>query len=426
MKKGCGWALVALVTGLSLSVGLVANRWDFGAETSDLEGAAREYRAAGLPWTAAELAVPVSPEENAAPLLRQAIAALPPERVELQAFAPALSLAHEAAKRPKLNLGLDLDLGFRLNAGEYSHFPRIVHGFVSRAIAKARKGDDDGALADLEDACRIGTLLRAEPLMRGIGTGERCVRRALSGAIECLAIVGERPKRLTKYQAWLARPIPFPDYGRAWRGEIYLAVAAARALDNASLFNLLVLGPNLRAFRKTSPAPPLREGFPEDPLVQAFMARGLRENATLARATKGLRVPLPDLIRASRAIQRRNASQKGFSHALDPILFPTFDFMEGAHPANEALRAVAIAFIDALRLHAKTGKWPEAVETPDPLGKGPLRLRQEDGRFRLYSVGRNHLDDGGRTWAETHSMHRRTDDLVAVYPPFPPEERSRG
>lgn len=85
----------------------------------------------------------------------------------------------------------------------------------------------------------------------------------------------------------------------------------------------------------------------------------------------------------------------------------------GCHPL--AAQAVALAFADALILHARTGRWPTTVTVTDPLGTGPLHTRFDHGRFRVWSVGRDGKNDGGFvSW-----KGKRSDDLVAVYPPIP-------
>ena len=71
----------------------------------------------------------------------------------------------------------------------------------------------------------------------------------------------------------------------------------------------------------------------------------------------------------------------------------------------QALRDAAIVLIAAERFRMAVGRWPETYDelrpkylkhVPlDPFGDGPLRLKRFEDGLAVYSVGANHVDDGG-------------------------------
>ena len=417
-----------MVAFLALGIGLLARRWDLGAAEGDLEAAARDYRAAGLPWTAADLARPLPKASDAAPLILKALDAMPgrahltldARSADLDRCAPALRLAHAAAKRPAADFRVDYDrgLGVKFRFASSGAADGLTLAFAARAARRATGGDDAGALADLEDARRLAGLVGSEPSVMGVLSGGACARNALSGAERCLAAAAANPVRLARYRAWIAAPLPRPDAARAWRGEVYQAVAIARNLSREQLAGFLLPGLGIDPWRAAPVRPLRRTGLPEDPVARAFLARCLRLNAELARATHGLSDPPARVTEAAQAIRRRAARDDGLSHALDDLLFVPLT-LGGMQTQNEARRVVLLALADALAIHAKTARWPTELAPPDPYAQGPLRCRLEGEGFRIWSVGPNGKDDGGWTRLKSHHVVVRLDDIVAAYPPAP-------
>ena len=65
----------------------------------------------------------------------------------------------------------------------------------------------------------------------------------------------------------------------------------------------------------------------------------------------------------------------------------------------------------------RTGHWPTAVSGEDPFTGGPLKVRKGTD-FRVYSVGCDGVDDGGRVRRELPKMEKGWGDEVAAYPPI--------
>lgn len=357
MRKGCGYALVALATGLALAVGLVARRVDLGDALDDADRAARDYRAQGLPWTAADiLPPPVPAARNAGPGLRRAADAvrrLPyvvvgaPATV-LDRFVPGMALVHEAVKRPLLDFGRDPDLGMGLRLPEHTPLINLARAFATRAARRAATGDDGSALADLEDARRLGALLAQEPDMIAAFASESCLEAAYDAARTCLASAAKSPSRLVRYRRWLARPVPPLDVARAWRGEIYSALATARNLSREQIAGFLVPGLFGNPWRAPARTPILREGLPDDPLARAFTARCLRANAEFAALTHGLRDSLGTLVARSHDLRARMWRDDGLSHALDDLIFPVYRHLDRLFSRRARAREMALARADAL------------------------------------------------------------------------------
>jgi len=80
------------------------------------------------------------------------------------------------------------------------------------------------------------------------------------------------------------------------------------------------------------------------------------------------------------------------------------------------------AMVSALVVRAKTGRMPKTIaEIPgswiDPFSKKALRMVFVGDSTRIYSVGFDRVDSGGRTKLEA-GKGSYSDDIIAAYPPL--------
>lgn len=116
------------------------------------------------------------------------------------------------------------------------------------------------------------------------------------------------------------------------------------------------------------------------------------------------------------ALDREVEGKRELSYTLERVLFGDIGQAARAIVSSEARRAVQLGFAEALTTHALTGRWPTQVSGVDPFTGGPLRVKRTARDFRVYSVGRDGKDDGGRTRREAPKTEGATYDEAAVYP----------
>ncbi|RYG24726.1 hypothetical protein EON82_09735 [bacterium] len=346
------WRWLLWTIGLAAVASIVANLVfvDYHQASRELPKALREYREEGLPWLASDLALPnIRESENAAEPLRRAIAALPKNTIDynpsgnvpygilrpVAGYERAFALVAEAVRRPRLDFGRDLDIGAYVLFPEEAGVKHLVRALMGRAELRTRKGDDAGALADLDIARHLVRLIAQDRGMVAALVAASCDGMISGQARRCLVQAANDPARLRRYRDWLARPAPLLDLRRPFRDEIFMAVANARNLDR------LGVGTSWNPFTDMEPfmchyphddEPTLeltsanvrRDGLPQALRARAYLARNLQMWTELSRDTNRLREPIEKVTAHTDTIVLRYASPFTTSHIFDPLLFPVY------------------------------------------------------------------------------------------------------
>ncbi len=342
------------------------------------------------------------------------------------------------------------------------HQREIARSLATRAMGRIGEGDLNAAWSDLQAIHRVS---------QHVGRGPTLIEALVALAIDSMAFQGEvhvlNSPKLTPQQAKR-----FLDDLKSLRqlpsmadkidvGERYLALDAvqtlARHVEEKGLFKMLQI---LQALSETTD----REGvlpvaFQDDAGNQADRPadNGLDWNITLRllngwydRLTTACREPnfhkRKALLAAINLDIKKLATettdtkavlkllqQKGPKEAiatligkiLVSLLLPAVDAVRSAEDGAKVRRDVVRLGL-ALKLHwLENGSLPETLDglTPrylktipqDPLSGAGLRYSVEDGRFLLYSVGRNGIDDLGRSEADATREPKpqpKWDDIV--------------
>ena len=402
--------------------------YDFPAASAELDDAARAYRAEGLPFVARDIAPPhVDADRNAAPAIRAAVAILPPKRVEagleralrkpgptdgalVAQYAKGLTLLDAVRDRSRADFVRNWDLGYDLEFPEFQGMKALARAASLRAIGEAKRKDDAAALRDLDLAQRIGRWAGDEPTMIAMLVRIGIESTALDAAARCLAGAKGDRNRIALYARWAQTPAPPLDFRRALRGEAWTGVVATRNLDR--------MVKDADGDDHLDPHRLRRDGLPEDQRQRAFMTRLLQVWIEGSRETEGFRKTPREVGRRTDAIEERWYRKRGFSRMMATILFPNLGGAGNAVVALDARRSVLRGLAEAMDSEARTGHWPTAVAGKDPFTGRPLRVRAGK-EYRVYSVGSDGKDDGGRLRREAPKTSGATFDEVAACPPVP-------
>ncbi len=423
---------------------------DFGTEARNADKAAADYRAAGLPWEAKDLAPnpPVKPEDNAATLIIRA-SKLPGDGLDSNLFdlvaaadkgqwekvdaglknhADLLSLAEQAAEKPRVDFGRDYDLGANLLFPEYAACKRCVRILSIRAQWRAAKHDVKGAIEDLSHGFRIASVLKDEPLIIGMLVSVADQAITLSAVRKCAALLKDDPSTLSQIGQIIARESHTPDFEKSLRGEMYMGLAMLRNVDQyGGAMNLLKSFGNDGSSKQNSvppldPAKLVRTGLPTSTIARALIARHM-EVWTNAKRKMDLHPGDPEgVARELDAINKDIDDHPTASNMFLLVIFPVFSQVGSAIVRDVADTRVTEALVAALIYRSKHGAFPNKIEDLpgkwiDPFDATPLRIARIGDSFRIYSVGPNKKDEGGQYRKETGHQF---DDIIAAYPPHKP------
>jgi hypothetical protein len=423
---GCGGCLLVVLALIVLVPAIVFFTWSRRA-SREAEAELAQIRAAGEPTTPDELKsfYPIAPAEQAAarrwaigvqslegqafqaaaeklPIVGLGEDEIPPpgqpwpdlqaaEKL-LQQYAASLEQLHAAAESgsparytadfaPGLNMPLDhiqpLRAGVRL--------------LVLEAHVRAHRGDARGAARSIHTIFMLADSLRQEPIIIS-----QLIRYAFDGIAEdlferLLPAVDFADEDLDRLQGDL-RAIDYSDgVHRAMIGERVMGIMAIRdpaSMDPSGQF----AAPGWRLFR------------------DANLANYLKQMNRLVAAAKP---PWPEARRDTaeicgdlRAAASGGSSLTNAEHAIMAVVLPGVGgFLYGAVRSTASSRATD-AVVAVERLRRENGRLPQRLQelVPkflpdipiDPFDGRPLRYTVQGGRYVVYSVGRDGVDNGGQ------------------------------
>lgn len=339
---------------------------------------------------------------------------------------------HEGLQRPEGRYPLAYEDGYETLLPHLALLKRLASAFSLRASARLATGDGPGAFADLEDALKVGESLRTESILISQLVRQACITialgafwegqlrhawtepqlAALQARLEAVdlaegfrrGIGAERAQALRAVErmagslserqrfADLASGIQ-DDTGRLYsdpilapylllapRGWLFASAAAtSQALEQLERLNTRELPGFRNAWIQTNDAPSLRLRLHHHYVHSSFIT-GFA-NSTVRSYQNDFRVHLAII---ACALERHRLAR-------------------GSYP--EQLAALVPAFLPAAPV--------------DPLAGTPLAYRREDNdRFRVWSVGEDGQDDGG-AWPQRGARDSgpETGDWVWGWPP---------
>lgn len=444
----------SLVAGLAvcwaIAGGFTCQATDLGAQSRSLEDAIAKARAAGIPLSASDLVREIPPEQNAAPILKRAFAAMdkltkadidalqppnspqaisdpklllnPAARAAIRKAQPALNLLEEASKLPHCSFDHDPDHGPLELYPEWGSMKKLCRYAAFSAYLHAADGDVAAALRDLRIGASTSRFLAEEGSLLGTNVAGACERIVLDWTVKCMGATrldADRQGALRQYVALLeSQPVPAYDVVRGMKAAAYERIVIARNMTHYL-------------------AHP--DGHVELPamLPKGQLPKIEKDRATLAAVLKAWTPPIEKLNKAGDDLDAIRAAIDELDQAdvdapfkdtwinlilIDPPYTTFSDYVVGV----TARRRCTLGLAKALVFRAATGGYPESLDQfapdlTDPFSKQPIRYLRTKRGIRVYSVGPDKVDDSGQTEAEREKPNgetfARTYDLVAAYEP---------
>ncbi len=417
------------------------------AELPVAEAAAKKL---GLPLTGADLMpkTPVRPEDNAAPLLREAgktfskaarphkgweqtfalaIAEPTPANMEaaqrvIASLDPALSLAEKAAAKPSIDFGHDWtrEDPWKIEFPAFSEIKSLSKGFVFRAQLRAISGDKVGAIRDMRAASRLAEFAGTDPTLMAalvqIATDalvSRTMENIVSrhpGDLDLLNALDEIADRKTNQPMEILRSL---------RGEIIMSLAAAEApatdLMDSYFGEVDPEDPNAVSEANKLKAELAPSGVPDDlraralqPWIEVYADQAtVKDNATLVKRLAEIDYQLK--------------SDDDPTTALRVMTYPMSLQAGHAFLTRDARWQAVRGLMAVLRFKGAQGRYPATLAEAgftdvDPFTGKAFHLKVEGETVRVYSVGPDGVDNGGEERVNTAPDAPRQMDIVSMFP----------
>jgi hypothetical protein len=449
------WILLVMVVLVGVPLAAVTvvffrSKSEFAKVAAELPQAMAEAKAVGIPLKAEDLkpTPPVTEAENAAPLIRAAAAALgsvkdgdkvealllgPSRRADLSdrelmtkfaELARPLSLARQAAAKPRCDFGYDWDLGGSQGFTELTQVKNLLKLLCLRAEVEAQEGKSDDAIKDLAASFSLARHAGSTPTMISQLVRVSCDAIAIASAEKVAEALADKPAELARLSKALTNTVRPASFKECLRGEVYFGLVAIRGLRSFGEAQRAVEGNSGgedaldRGDRETPPRPPAQ---PETVWAKAFTTRHLQAWTKAFKAfPKG-----DDPVTAAKALSKVAAqvqAEPGLTNILNKVLFPVFEQAGEAFAKDVAQLRCIRALVQVLRWKAAHGRFPDTLEEMgpvalDPFDGKPLKYIVTTEGVKVYSLGPNLVDDGGLDRREKPSGGDDYD-VVSQYPAF--------
>lgn len=332
----------------------------------------------------------------------------------LKRYEPEMREIEAAAQRPESRFPVHWDEGQETLLPHLGPVKGLSSLFRTRAAARLAQGDAAGAFADTLTVLRLGRAVAGEPLL--VSQLVHLAQRQIGLAAVWEGLVARRwnDAQIAELQAFLSQIDP--------RGAMLLAYQGERIFMNRSFEGMLV---DPASFALVDASQGEQSGSPVPPTATRRSFPGLRPVGILRRNQVASNRLYDDLVAQvldpswpstlagvstkdpDAALLRRTGLTPISPHTL--LAAQLAPAVSRAHAkgarllASTRLGEVACA-LERFRL--ASGKYPETLDelvprqltsVPlDPMNRQPLKYqRNDDGGYRMWSVGLNGRDDGG-------------------------------
>lgn len=432
---GCGLPLLCCVGGglvLQATVGRVAGGLD-----AQIAAAKKE----GIPLTPEDLnaIVKVPDDQNAAPFYSQAIAMLKdrpkvgkvvsavssaamgspkPEDAalaesSLPTLDPLYALLEKATQKPRCDWNRDWSKGSNILFPEFSTMRNFSRITTYRAEQRSANGDWQGALHDIAMSAKISQHAGDDPILIGmlVQSGDEAI--TVHSFNRIILEHKDDARFLTQARKVFDGLGPLPNFRRSLLGEVVMGRATIRSLNRISD---LTGNPSDDQSNQSNR---MQEMVMSNPLVRnAFDAKFIEAYRTLLRAVPDGGENWSIAAKATSDVSKKIEADHSFTNTINRIMLPVFGQAATAIGRNQANRRLTDVTLRLLAEHAKTGKYPAVLPDfgelgIDPFSGAPLHYRAEDKGFRLYSVGVDGKDDGGKPMERGH-FDQNHDEVIVV------------
>lgn len=324
-------------------------------------------------------------------------------------YGPAIREAEKAAELPYCRFEKDWSKAESLTFPELSAIKETAKGLHARSWALAAVGDSAGAARDIATMRALARCSRSSPAPVGELVGLAVHSMAATAAVRAANEFRGKAGPLATVRGALGDE-PEPKSVRQLRAfEAMLELDLARRADRGLLKQMS------SSDMDGAEAAPF--WVPALLLQTAYQARALERWAGWFQASDAPGREGPAQLDWLQSQTKALLASRDPVDALGHLVAWEPRHLARSMRIAQARHRTAYAFVRALEHEARTGAWPADAGLADPFADGSLRTEAKPGSYRVWSVGENRQDDGGRETLDEDRSGHRPDDVVAATKP---------
>jgi len=445
---GAGAVVLLLVLGIPYLV----LYGDILVAASQLPEARRQAKEAGFPLRADEVAPSANTAEhdNAGPLIKQVghelhwdpvlkpiwkqltDANLPstPDRPShltpgqalpiLDKLKPVADKLYEAARRPACDFGNDWSLDYGQPYPEMVELKAAIQMLATRARFRAMAGRMDDALEDLRVCLKICAHVRRTPLALHQNVATATEGIIFGGYEQLLTVAGKDRTVLQAIRKDLDLLVDLPEIWQLFRTEMWFEISPCRKVRTLAA---LMKTTDVSKYGRSTEFWGRQDYNANAPTTPSTLLSRAQEARVLQRWVEVHR-RYPDSSRPKEicefidGLSAKLKSERGLSYRLPKLMLYPDGQVADIYDFTNARRNCMRALLSLLEYEADHGEFPMSLSAAgngfdDPFGGGQLVYERNGAKCKVYSVGRDQVDDGGMAVVPGE---KPKGDLVMRYP----------
>ncbi len=331
---------------------------------------------------------------------------------------PILKNIERASELPHCVFQRDWNLGCNVLFPEFAYMKDVAKLFAARAVLETSNGQTARAEKSIAIACHLARHTGEERILIA-GLVQAAIEATIDRSLERMIDAHPTDLKVLAIAKEAVADFGPPISMRHVLGTalpMVLATMDSVAIDPKGVFASFG---NSGSKDDHDPALALMEALASfGPIRDALKANLIEYSREINRQLPRDDTDYDGATYAMRKEEKKLDADKRWNAFLTKLMAPVYSQAADGFGQSLALRRVRLAQIAVLEANIKTGAYPEKLASLgtvpiDPFGKEPLVYKRTLSGFKVYSVGRDRVDDGGRV---RNVNTQDTFDLVASYP----------
>lgn len=318
-------------------------------------------------------------------------------RAALKKYQTSFALIDQLPSRPRMDYKQDYSKGFPVEFEEFASVKNVAKMLTARSQFWIDSKQYDRALKDVETQFVIANHLSEEVTLIGALVSIAINAIADASLDRLLYAIQNNQTMLAKTEAMLVRRLKVPNIRRTFYGEMILGRVSVRTIDSWRFFDMMGGADPVEPTGMEKSWDRMTIGNPD--VKRMFEARAVAMWRELFEKFPKDDLDWQGFQKAFKDVEKKINADQSLPNKINQVLFPVFDQAALAFAKLAATQRTALLSVKLLR--ARASGLPKNLSkygtlAIDPMDGKPMRYLQRGKGFKVWSIGQDLIDQGGK------------------------------